>query len=367
MEKIGDMSLGHFIKILLKRKWILLLVTMTAFLVILIIITITLPVYRSTTSVLVSRSGTQQSILSGLRINPVFGGPDELETHIEILKSNSIALKVAEKLPADIFKKALAENVKKKEESLKWPFNIFFKFFVKKDSIIDTSNTISTQDNENEFPSPDNIKQVTDFTRISSVKDTNIIEISYESVDPELASEIANTITNVFIEESLIINRSSASEAKKFIEEQLLQKEKELAQLEEELQSITALGNTPDRVFQMDRLERTINVSENVYLILLEKYQEARISEVMDFTDIRIIDKASIPNKPIKPRKLSNLIGGGLLGLMLGVMLIFFLEETDNTIKSAEDVEHILNLPVLGTIPKDFSYLKKRKELKESI
>jgi capsular polysaccharide biosynthesis protein len=40
-----------------------------------------------------------------------------------------------------------------------------------------------------------------------------------------------------------------------------------------------------------------------------------------------------------------NLAIGGILSLMLGVMLVFFLEYTDNTIKNTEDVERILNLP----------------------
>jgi uncharacterized protein involved in exopolysaccharide biosynthesis len=59
----------------------------------------------------------------------------------------------------------------------------------------------------------------------------------------------------------------------------------------------------------------------------LEKYQEARINEVMEFRDIRIIDKALAPDEPIKPRKMVNLAIGGILGLMLGVMLVFFREQ----------------------------------------
>ncbi len=41
----------------------------------------------------------------------------------------------------------------------------------------------------------------------------------------------------------------------------------------------------------------------------------------------------------------------GVLGLMLGMFLVFLLEYLDNTIKTPEDVERYLGLPVIGTIP----------------
>jgi capsular polysaccharide biosynthesis protein len=84
----------------------------------------------------------------------------------------------------------------------------------------------------------------------------------------------------------------------------------------------------------------------------------------MEFGDIRIIDKALAPDEPIKPRKMLNLTIGGILGIMFGVMLVFFLENMDNTIKNTEDVERILNLPILGVIPKDTPEKKKKRKRK---
>ncbi|GAJ08588.1 unnamed protein product, partial [marine sediment metagenome] len=44
--------------------------------------------------------------------------------------------------------------------------------------------------------------------------------------------------------------------------------------------------------------------------------------------------------------------------------LVFFLEYMDNTIKNTEDVERILNLPILGVIPKDTPEKKKKRKRK---
>ena len=325
-----EISLQDYIRILLKRKWTVFTIVITALLVALIANSLMSPVYKATTTILISQSGAQQAIFGGVEGYSIFGGADEIETQIEILKSYSIAQGVAEILPADIFEKAQTENFEKKKESLGWLMNILDRLFSKIKDVAASIRGVNKNKNNNiEVKSnlKNNIKQIRNSITVNSVKNTNMIEISCENNNPELAVEIANTTATVFVYKSLIINRSKASEVKKFIEEQLLEKEKELTEEEEKLQYERSLEKLPDQELRLARLERSVEVSENIYLILLEKYQEARINEVMEFKDIRIIDKALTPDEPIKPRKMVNLAIGGILGLMLGAMLAFFREQ----------------------------------------
>jgi len=362
-----EMSLQDYIRVLRKRKWTIFKVIITALLAVLIVNFFMSPVYKATTTILISPSGAQQAIFGGAEDNLIFGRADEIETQIEILKSYSIAQGVAEKLPADIFEKVKAENFEKKKESFGWLINILDRLYSKIKNVVASIIIFNKDKNNNievESHLKDTIKQIGDSMTVNSVKNTNMIEISFENNNPELAAEIANTIAAVFVDKSLIINRSKASEVKKFIEEQLLEKEKELTEEEEKLQYEKRLEKLPDKELRLARLERTVRVSENIYLLLLEKHQEARINEVMEFGDIRIIDKALAPDEPIKPRKMLNLAIGGILGLMAGVMLAFFGEYMDNTIKNTEDVERILNLPILGVIPKDTPEKKKKRKRK---
>jgi len=361
-----EISLQDYIRILHKRKWTIFKVLITALLAVLIVNFFMPPVYKATTTILISQSGAQQAIFGGAESNLVFGGADGIETQIEILKSYSIAQGVAEKLPADIFEKVQAENFEKKKESFGWLINILDRLYSKIKNVVALIIIVNKDKNNNievESHLKDTIKQIRDSITINSVKNTNMIEISCENNNPELAAEIANTTAAVFVDKSLIINRSKASEVKKFIEEQLQEKEKELNE-EEKLQYEKRLEELPDQELHLARLERAVRVSENIYLLLLEKHQEARISEVMEFEDIRIIDKAFAPDRPVKPRKMLNLAIGGILGLMAGVMLAFFGEYMDKTIKNTEDVERILNLPILGVIPKDTPEKKKKRKHK---
>lgn len=129
----------------------------------------------------------------------------------------------------------------------------------------------------------------------------------------------------------------------------------------------SALNVLPEKELQLARLMRDQSVAEKIYMILLENYEEIRIAEARETADIRLIDPAELPTKPIKPRKKLNLAIGGLLALFVGSGLALFIEYLDTTIKTAEDVEQILGLPVMGAIPNMNANMVRRRKRKRKI
>ena len=103
---------------------------------------------------------------------------------------------------------------------------------------------------------------------------------------------------------------------------------------------------------ELTRLERQARVHEQTYMLLMDKYEEMRLLEQMKTSGLKLIDAASLPEFPISPKKKQALIIGIVFGLSLGIMVAFFLEYLDDSIKRKEDVERFLELPVMGTIPK---------------
>ena len=75
------------------------------------------------------------------------------------------------------------------------------------------------------------------------------------------------------------------------------------------------------------------------------------VKDIMMVENVQVIDEARVPDIPIKPRPNLNMAIAGVLGLMIGVFLVFLLEYLDSTIKTPDDVERYLDLPVVGTIP----------------
>jgi capsular exopolysaccharide synthesis family protein len=98
-------------------------------------------------------------------------------------------------------------------------------------------------------------------------------------------------------------------------------------------------------------LKRDADSVKQLYDSLLQRQKEASVSASLRATNIRIVDPAEVPERPVKPRKALNLALGALMGMVFGVGLAFFQEYLDNSLKSPDDVTRFLNLPTLGTIP----------------
>ena len=75
------------------------------------------------------------------------------------------------------------------------------------------------------------------------------------------------------------------------------------------------------------------------------------VKNIMMVENVQVIDEAQVPESPISPRPKLNMAIAAVLGLMIGVFLVFLLEYLDNTIKTPEDVERHLGLTVIGTVP----------------
>ncbi len=102
---------------------------------------------------------------------------------------------------------------------------------------------------------------------------------------------------------------------------------------------------------ELMRLKRSKEIYESVYSFLLEKAEEERIQSASSGAGIKTVDIARMPDKPIPKNETRYYVLGVLLGLALGLGLAFLVEFNDTTLKSTEDIERLLAIPVLGTIP----------------
>jgi capsular exopolysaccharide synthesis family protein len=84
------------------------------------------------------------------------------------------------------------------------------------------------------------------------------------------------------------------------------------------------------------------------------------ITDKMPDESIVVHDDPVISQNPVSPNVTLNLVLGAVVGLIFGVGIAFFLEYLDTSVKSLEDVERYLQVPVLAVIPKDVGVLHKQ-------
>ncbi len=98
-------------------------------------------------------------------------------------------------------------------------------------------------------------------------------------------------------------------------------------------------------------LKRTYDNNQRLYELVLQRLKETGVTGMMQMSNVRILDRAEVPERPTRPRALRNLLLAALFGLAAGVALAFLLEMLDTTISSREQIEERLGVPLLGIIP----------------
>ena len=134
-------------------------------------------------------------------------------------------------------------------------------------------------------------------------------------------------------------------------------------------------GEIRKRQTKKDALERSIDTTDYVDAkrdfeteeALLRQMKLKLVTEqiVSDLPNETIVvhDEPVISNSPVSPNVTLNLVLGAVVGLVFGVGIAFFLEYLDTSVKSLEDVERYLQVPVLAVIPKDVGVLHKQNAM----
>ncbi|NWF44256.1 polysaccharide biosynthesis tyrosine autokinase [Hydrogenophaga sp. D2P1] len=118
-----------------------------------------------------------------------------------------------------------------------------------------------------------------------------------------------------------------------------------------------------DRSVDMNLLQRELETNRQVYDSLLQRLKEVSVTAGITTNNVSIVDEASAPLFPAKPKPLINLGLGLVLGMFLGMVAALLREQMDDSIKHADEIEGTLGLPLLGLIP----MTKQEKGSEESI
>lgn len=106
-----------------------------------------------------------------------------------------------------------------------------------------------------------------------------------------------------------------------------------------------------EKFIQYGVLSREVDTNRQLYDALIKRMKEQSVTEEIQSVNVWVVEKAEKPSSPVKPRKSLNILLGIIVGLFGGIGLAFFIEYLDNTVKTPEDAEARLGVPVLGIVP----------------
>ena len=136
--------------------------------------------------------------------------------------------------------------------------------------------------------------------------------------------------------------------------------ETELAKIDGKISKVPYL----EKIFR--NIERTQQIKENLYLLLLQKREESAISLNISAPKARVVDVAYASEKPIAPKKIIYYIGALMLGLLVPFMIIYLRRLLNDKIITKQDLERLVKdniLVELPSIPKNGSELVGKNDL----
>jgi succinoglycan biosynthesis transport protein ExoP len=107
-------------------------------------------------------------------------------------------------------------------------------------------------------------------------------------------------------------------------------------------------------------IQQEIETNKNLLDGLLQRAKENDVAMAGTPNNINVVDYAITPHQPVGPQRLLGVTLAALIAIVFGICLAIFLEYLDNTVRSANDVERMLGLPALATIPSIGGFARRR-------
>jgi polysaccharide chain length determinant protein (PEP-CTERM system associated) len=150
------------------------------------------------------------------------------------------------------------------------------------------------------------------------------------------------------------------------LDRQMVAKQAEERRLQERVTAYQArVEGVPIRQAELTELTRDYGTLQGLYNNLLAKMEDSRIAANLERRQIgeqfKLLDPASLPEKPYTPNRLQINLFGAVFGLGLGLALAAILEYRDTSCRTEDDVVAVLSLPVLARIPVMLNGLERRK------
>jgi uncharacterized protein involved in exopolysaccharide biosynthesis len=117
---------------------------------------------------------------------------------------------------------------------------------------------------------------------------------------------------------------------------------------------MTEANNLSQKENELKNLEREVNLFHDNYILYASKAEDARIyneRKKRHLANVNIADRANIPLKPAFPKKILLILSALLIGLFAALGLPFVLNLLDQRIKTANEAEELLSLPVICSFP----------------
>lgn len=196
------------------------------------------------------------------------------------------------------------------------------------------------------FSKTDIILQQLLSTRVLLLDEQHKLSIRYTAKHPEMvaiAKQISENDKSIYDE---VLHEISSLQTELSV---LAAKE---VTLETELEKVQMQVKELDqKMIELEFITSEAEKNKKLFTVLDERMSQVDLAQFMQSNNVRFVDRAVVNNIPVRPSLSLNLMMAIVLGGIGGIGLAFLIEFLDNTVKSKEDLESMIGMPLLGVVP----------------
>lgn len=190
---------------------------------------------------------------------------------------------------------------------------------------------------------PLTIEQLSPTITVEIVRNTQLLLVTVQNQDPQLAVDIANTIAQVFTERIRELQSQRYAASQKGLAQQVTDMEKQIND------TTDAIAQEFDPAQKL-QFEARLTEYRRLYASLVTNFEQVRLAEAQTSTNVFVSAPARISTVPVSPKTTRDTLLAIVAGLLLATGAVFAVHTLDDTIKNPDEIRAKFNLPVLGMI-----------------
>lgn len=231
-------------------------------------------------------------------------------------------------------------------------------------------NEFNLINSEDYVETEDPLKKFAKTIEAEPIRDTRLLRLSVENKFPRLAADIANRVSELYVLRNLYY--ISRDEIMNLLKNEYLKLEAKLSEynkiykfkhprmirLNEEIDDLV------ERIEGVKVLDFNYGTSQDTLQDNLKDNSKHTL-QGLKANNVSIQDFAKVPIKPDRPKKKLNVLLAILVGMFGGICVAFFFEYLDDVVREYDDLERIVQWPLLGGIPRIKSFGGRLTEFKK--
>jgi capsular exopolysaccharide synthesis family protein len=185
---------------------------------------------------------------------------------------------------------------------------------------------------------------------VSPQGQTPVIQVQVDDSSPSRAAALANAVASSFIAIQQQSTQANLARAQQQVQQQMAQVSNQVANLNGQIAALRAANPNNPNPPQLQTLQQQLTSALTQLTTLQTVSTQLSVQSLASGDSMRVFQQAVPPTTPERPHPVAYTLAGGAIGLGLGILFLLLWELIDGSVRTAEDVENVAGLPVLGTI-----------------